>query len=57
MSIEPTDKAKINSFKTHTYCSLEQKVRKVTTQDIANEARVSTELNYKYFPGGQIWYP
>jgi AcrR family transcriptional regulator len=55
MSIEPNDKAKINSIQDATRMLIGAKgYEKVTTQDIANEARVSTELIYKYFPGGKF---
>jgi len=55
MSIEPNDKAKINSIQDATLMLMGAKgYEKVTIQDIANEANVSTELIYKYFPDGKF---
>src|SRR5208283_1544522 len=55
MSIEPNDKAKINSIQDATRMLIGAKgYEKVTIQDIANEASVSTELIYKYFPDGKF---
>jgi AcrR family transcriptional regulator len=55
MSIEPNDEAKINSIQDATSMLIGAKgYEKVTIQDIANEASVSTELIYKYFPDGKF---
>jgi AcrR family transcriptional regulator len=55
MSIEPNDKAKINSIQDATRTLIGAKgYENVTIQDIANEASVSTELIYKYFPEGKF---
>jgi AcrR family transcriptional regulator len=55
MSIEPNDEAKINSIQDATRMLIGAKsYGKVTIQDIANEANVSTELIYKYFPDGKF---
>ena len=55
MSIEPNDKAKIDFIQDATRMLIGEKgYEKVTIQDIANEASVSTELIYKYFPDGKF---
>jgi AcrR family transcriptional regulator len=55
MGIKPDDKAKINSIQDATRMLIEAKgYEKVTIQDIANSASVSTELIYKYFPNGKF---
>ena len=55
MSIEPNEKAKINSIQDATLMLMGAKgYEKVTIQDIATEADVSTELIYKYFPDGKF---
>jgi len=55
MSIEPNDKAKINSIQDATLMLMGTKgYEKVTILDIATEADVSTELIYKYFPDGKF---
>ncbi len=55
MSIEPNDQAKIISIQDSTRMLIGTKgYGKVTIQDIANEASVSTELIYKYFPDGKF---
>jgi AcrR family transcriptional regulator len=55
MSIEPNNRAKINSIQDATRMLIGAKgYEKVTIQDIANEASVSTELIYKYFPDGKF---
>ena len=55
MDIKPNDKAKINSIQDATRMLIGAKgYEKVTIQDIANEASVSTELIYKYFPDGKF---
>jgi AcrR family transcriptional regulator len=55
MSIEPDDEAKISSIQDATRMLIGAKgYEKVTIQDIANEASVSTELIYKYFPEGKF---
>ena len=54
MSIEPNDKAKINSIQDATSMLIEAKgYEKVTIQNIANEASLNTELIYQYFPDGK----
>jgi AcrR family transcriptional regulator len=55
MSIEPNDRAQIDSIQDATRMLIGAKgYEKVTIQDIANEASVSTELIYKYFPNGKF---
>src|SRR5271169_4779347 len=55
MSIEPNDRAKINFIKDAMRMLIGAKgYAKVTIQDIANQANVSTELIYKYFPDGKF---
>ena len=55
MSIEPDDEAKISYIQDATRMLIGVKgYERVTIQDIANEASVSTELIYKYFPDGKF---